>query len=244
MKRVMKRWTPTPLRVTAFAVAIFLVIAPAVSWGGSEWFPRGYGMEGESRPSHPQQQAPARQRTAEEYIELLETERRVSELQVDQVIASLGVREGMRIADLGSGSGLFTRPLAKQVGSSGVVYAVDVDEKLLDHVLKTSTEKGLTNVRPILADANDAQLPEPVDLITIIDTLHHIPAPSEYVKGLRKYLRKGGRVAIIDFSNEWPAGHESMVYQLKDLEKWMKDAKFKRVQSFDFLDNNFFVLFQ
>lgn len=195
-------------------------------------------------PSAPPQQGAPRQRTAEEYLQVLETERRVSELQVDQVIASLGIQAGMRIADLGSGSGLFTRPLAKQVGSSGVVYAIDVDEKLLAHVSKTATELGLANVRPILADANDAQLPEPVDLIVIIDTLHHIPTPSEYVKGLRKYLRKGGRVAIIDFSKEWPAGHESMVYQLSDLEQWMKAAKFKRAQSFDFLHNNFFVIFR
>ncbi|MFZ4629721.1 MAG: class I SAM-dependent methyltransferase [Blastocatellia bacterium] len=228
-----KRLTTSPRRLTLpWAVLLLALAGPAF---GAEPAPQA--------PSSPPPAAP-RQRTAEEYLQLLETERRVSELQVDQVIASLGIREGMRVADLGSGSGLFTRPLAKQVGASGVVYAVDVDEKLLAHVAKTASERGLTNVRPILADANDAQLPEPVDLIAIIDTLHHIPAPSEYVKGLRKYLRKGGRVAIIDFSKDWPAGHESMVYQLTDLEKWMKAAKFKRVQSFDFLQNNFFVLFQ
>jgi 2-polyprenyl-3-methyl-5-hydroxy-6-metoxy-1,4-benzoquinol methylase len=240
-----KRFTGNARPLTILLSTLFATTVLTMAGGGGDWAqPAGASEPLPTGQSAAPPQGAPRQRTAEEYIQLLETERRVSELQVEQVIASLGVREGMRVADLGSGSGLFTRPLAKQVGASGVVYAVDVDEKLLAHVLKTATERGLTNVRPIFADANDAQLPEPVDLIAIIDTLHHIPAPSEYVKGLRKYLRKGGRVAIIDFSKEWPAGHESMVYQLSDLEKWMKDAKFKRVQSFDFLQNNFFLIFQ
>ena len=240
-----KRFTGNARPLTILLSTLFATTMLTMAGGGRDWAqPAGAAEPLPTGQSAAPAQGAPRQRTAEEYIQLLETERRVSELQVEQVIASLGVREGMRVADLGSGSGLFTRPLAKQVGASGVVYAVDVDEKLLAHVSKTASEIGLTNVRPIFADANDAQLPEPVDLIAIIDTLHHIPAPSEYVKRLRKYLRKGGRVAIIDFSKEWPAGHESMVYQLSDLEKWMKDAKFKRVQSFDFLQNNFFLIFQ
>lgn len=185
----------------------------------------------------------AQQRSAEEYIKLLEGERRVAGLQVDKVIEILKLKSDHKIADIGSGSGLFTRPLAKKAGK-GVVYAVDIDQKLLDHVAQTSADEKLANVKTIFAAEDDPKLPEKVDLIVIIDTMHHIANQPTYVKTLKKYLRKNGRIAIIDFSKTWPAGHEKMVYKLEDLDGWMKAAGFKQVEKHDFLDNNFFVIYQ
>ena len=183
-------------------------------------------------------------RDAEDYIKVLETERRIESLQVDRVIGSLPLKKGAKVADLGSGSGLFTRPLAQKVAPGGRVYAVDIDPKLLEHVAKTSAAAGLTNVTTVLGEFADPKVPEKVDLITLIDTLHHIERPQDYVRGLRKYLRRNGRVVIIDFSKNWPAGHESMAYQLSDLDRWMKDAGFERTNQFDFLEGNFFVVYK
>ena len=185
----------------------------------------------------------AQQRSAEEYIKLLEGERRVAGLQVDKVIETLKLKSDRKIADIGSGSGLFTRPLAKKA-AKGNVYAVDIDQKLLDHVAKTSADEKLSNVKTILAAEDDPKLPEPVDLIVIIDTMHHIANQPTYVKTLKKYLRKDGRIAIIDFSKTWPAGHEKMIYKLEDLDGWMKAAGYKQVETYDFLDNNFFVVYR
>ncbi|MFN7622509.1 MAG: class I SAM-dependent methyltransferase, partial [Acidobacteriota bacterium] len=182
-------------------------------------------------------------RDAEDYIKLLETERRIESLQVDRVIEALSIKPGAKVADLGSGSGLFTRPIAKRVGQAGRVYAVDIDPKLLDHVARTSAAAGLTNVTTVLGEFADPKVPEKVDLLTIIDTLHHIERPQDYVKELRKYLRRNGRVAIIDFT-KWPAGHESMVYQLAELDKWMTEAGFRRAGQFDFLEGSFFVVYK
>lgn len=193
-------------------------------------------------PRAQQQQKPGRD--PEEYIKLLESERRIEGLQIDRVIESLKIRPGGKVADLGSGSGLFTRPMAKKARAKGVVYAIDIDPKLLEHVAKTSQAQNLANVKTVLAAEDDPKIPEKVDLIAIIDTLHHIGNQPTYLKQLRKYLRKNGRIAIIDFSKQWPAGHESMVYKLSDLDKWMKDAGFKRVEQFDFLDNDFFVIYR
>lgn len=183
-------------------------------------------------------------RSADEYIKLLESERRQSELQVAKVIETLKIKPGERVADIGSGSGLFTRPLAKQLGAKGVVYAVDIDPELLKYVEKTAAEQHLTNIKPILGGEADPKLPEKVDLIVIIDTLHHIANQPTYLKGLKKYLRKDGRIALIDFSKTWPAGHEKMVYKVEDLDGWMKAAGFKQVEKYDFLDNDFFVVYQ
>jgi cyclopropane fatty-acyl-phospholipid synthase-like methyltransferase len=195
-----------------------------------------------------QQPQPAGQsrggRSAEEYIKLLESERRIEGLQVTKVVEALKVRPDDRVCDLGAGSGLFTRPLARKAGGKGVVYAVDIDSELLKHVERTAQEQKLANIKPILASETDPKLPEPVDLITIIDTLHHIGNQAEYLKGLKKYLRPGGRVAVIDFSRNWPAGHEKMVYTVGDLDGWMTAAGFKRVEQHDFLDNDFFIVYQ
>ncbi len=183
-------------------------------------------------------------RTADEYIKLLESESRIEGLQMTRVIEALKINPGDRVCDLGSGSGLFTRPLAQKVSPKGVIYAVDIDPALLKHVERTAQEQKLTNIKPILASETDPKLPEPVDLIAIIDTLHHIGNQSIYLKGLKKYLKPGGRVAIIDFSKNWPAGHEKMVYTVSDLDGWMTAAGFKRVEQHEFLDNNFFVVYR
>jgi cyclopropane fatty-acyl-phospholipid synthase-like methyltransferase len=183
-------------------------------------------------------------RSADEYIKLLESERRIEGLQVTKVIETLKVKPGDRVCDLGAGSGLFTRPFAQKTGAKGVVYAVDIDSALLKHVELTAQEQKLTNIKTILASETDPKLPEHVDLIAIIDTLHHISNQAEYLKGLKKYLKPGGRIAIIDFSKSWPAGHEKMVYTVSDLDGWMTAAGFKRVEQHDFLDNNFFVVYR
>ncbi len=183
-------------------------------------------------------------RTADEYIKLLESERRIEGLQVTNVIKTLKVKSGQRIADIGAGSGLFTRPIAQKVGDKGVVYAVDIDPALLKHVESTAQEQKLANIKTVLASETDPKLPEPVDLIVVIDTLHHISNQAAYLKGLKKYLKPDGRIAIIDFSKDWPAGHEKMIYTVETLDGWMTAAGFKRVEKHDFLDNNFFVVYR
>jgi len=195
------------------------------------------------QPQQPQGQSRGG-RSADEYIKLLESERRIGGLQVDKVIEALKVKADDRVCDLGAGSGLFTRPMARRAHGKGVVYAVDIDPELLKHVERTAQEQKLSNIKPILASETDPKLPEPVDLIAIIDTLHHIGNQAAYLKGLKKYLKPGGRVAVIDFSRDWPAGHEKMIYTVNDLDGWMAGAGFKRVEQHDFLDNNFFVVYR
>jgi arsenite methyltransferase len=190
------------------------------------------------------QRAPSPQQDPEGYAKFLEGAERVSRMQVPRVIDELGVKPGMKIADLGSGSGLFTRPVARAVSPGGIVYAVDINDALLKIVDRSAKEERIENIRTVLASTDDAKLPEPVDLVFICDTLHHIQNQPQYLKGLRKYLRPGGRVAIIDFARNWPEGHESMAYSLASLQGWMRDAGFQQVAAHDFLDNSFFVIWR
>ncbi|MCI0338295.1 MAG: methyltransferase domain-containing protein [Acidobacteria bacterium] len=189
------------------------------------------------------QQAEQR-RDPQSYIKTLESEQRVKGLQIDRVVETLKVSSGQKVADLGAGSGLFARPVARKVGEKGAVFAIDIDPDLLKHIEMTAREQNLSNIRTVLAGPDDPKIPEPVDLILIIDTLHHIRNRDTYLKNLRNYLKPSGRLAIIDFSETWPPGHEQMKYTLEELEGWMKTAGFRRVEKHDYLNNNFFVIYQ
>ncbi len=180
----------------------------------------------------------------ESYIKMLESEMRVKNYQIDRLIETLKISPGQKVADIGAGSGLFTRPIAKKLGDKGAVYAIDIDPELLKHVAQTAVSEKLQNIYTVLSAEDDPKIPERVDLIIIVDTLHHIENRDVYLKNLRRYLLPSGRIAIIDFTNYWPPGHEQMKYTFEQLEGWMKAAGYARVEKHDFLNNNFFVIYK
>jgi ubiquinone/menaquinone biosynthesis C-methylase UbiE len=132
-----------------------------------------------------------------------------SELENDQrevyakrmeITAAVGLKPGMTVADVGAGSGLFTRLFAKAVSPGGRVYAVDISKPLLDYVMQTAKQRRLGNVTAILDTADDTKLPESsVDLVYVCDTYHHFEHPQEVLASIRKALRPGGRLVIVDF---------------------------------------------
>jgi ubiquinone/menaquinone biosynthesis C-methylase UbiE len=179
-----------------------------------------------------------------EYIRILESAERVKKLKVDQVIAALDLDEGERVADLGAGSGLFTRPMAREVGPAGTVFAIDISKEMLSHVSETAVELKLFNIQTVLASELDPQIPEPVDLVLICDTLHQIREPGPYLQNLTHYIRPSGRVAVIDYQNHWPSRLENLRFDLKDLDRWMSAAGFIKEEQHFFLEDNFFVIYR
>lgn len=184
------------------------------------------------------------QRDAQDYIRRLESPERVERLQIERVIQTLSLRPGMYVADLGAGSGLFSRPMARILGNAGVLYAVDVDPALLEHVQKTAREQAIGNIRTVPAAEDDPLIPERVDLIFVCDTLHHIGGKPEYLKNLRRYLKPDGRIAIIDFLEDWPPGHEEMRYSVEELDGWMAEAGWSLAESHDFLGHSFLRIYR
>lgn len=183
------------------------------------------------------------QRDPEQYARFLESSERVAHMEVDRVVTALHLQPGQAVADLGSGSGLFTRSLARAVAPNGTAFAVDIDAALLAIVMSSAERSKLTNIRTVQAAPDDPKLPEPVDLIFICDTFHHLPDKPTYARTLARYTKPGGRVAVIDFTNEWPSGHDQMRYTLQDLEGWMTAAGFTRQQTYDFPENSFYVIY-
>jgi ubiquinone/menaquinone biosynthesis C-methylase UbiE len=186
----------------------------------------------------------AQQVDPEAYAKTLEGAARVARMQVPRVIESLVIPPGSKVADVGAGSGLFSRPLAQHIGRAGVLYAVDIDPGMLKIIDRRSQEEKLTNIRTILAATDDPKLPEQVDLAFICDALHHIGNQAAYFKTLAKYIKPGGRIAVIDFSETWPTGHEKMRYSVADLDGWMKAIGFAQIASHSYLENSFFVIYR
>lgn len=187
----------------------------------------------------------AQQRDPTQYQQVLENPDRVAALQVDKVVATLGLTAGMRVADLGAGTGVFAVPLARAVGPGGKVFAIDIDSALLAIVREKAVAGQLSNIQTVVAGDTDPRVPEPVDLLFIADTLHHLPNQAAYVRQFSRLLRPGGRVAIIEFApGKWPAGHDEFMILPGQVDAWMADAGFSRTDVHTFLDTNFFHVYR
>lgn len=193
----------------------------------------------------PLAQQPYKQPAAKDYIKILEDPHRIERLKVPEVIQTLGLKAGDVVADIGSGSGLFTRPMAQAVQPGGQVYAVDVDPELLDYVTRTAAEQHLANIKTVLGENDSPRLSNgSVDLVFICDTLHHIANRQTYLANVKNCLKPGGRVVIIDFSTGWPNGHDSMRFGLDDLEKWTSAVGYAKITEFNTIPGNFFHVYK
>jgi SAM-dependent methyltransferase len=181
---------------------------------------------------------------AGEYIKILEDPHRIERLRPAEIIRALEVKPGSIVADIGSGSGLFTRQLARAVAPGGRVYAVDIDPALLEHVRKTAAADGIANIVTVRAPEDSPNLmAASVDLAFICDTLHHIEKRQLYLTNLKKCVKPGGRVAIIDFLDGWPENHESMKFSLEDLDRWTSAAGYSKIAEHDSIEGNFFRIY-
>jgi arsenite methyltransferase len=165
--------------------------------------------------------------------------------QPQRVIAALNIRPGDRVADLGSGGGYFTFRLAEAVGPAGKVYAVDIDRDMVDLIGKRVKQETASNIETVLATPDDPLLPKTgVDLIFTSNTYHHIDKRIAYFASLRRYLRPGGRVAIIDFDRRsWLVGLFRHYTPTEFIKPEMEQAGYSLQQELDFLDRQSFLIF-
>jgi len=119
--------------------------------------------------------------------------------QPERVISELQLSAGQTVADIGSGGGYFTFRLADAVGETGRVYAVDVDADMNERLERLAVERGAANVITVLADYDDPKIPEPVDLVFTSNTYHHIQDRVAYFRRAARYLKPGGRLAVLEF---------------------------------------------
>lgn len=182
---------------------------------------------------------------ASEYVKILEDPHRIDRLRPPEIVRMIGFKPGEVAADIGSGSGLFTRLIARAVDPGGWVFAVDVDSELLAHVARTAAAERISNITTVLAPPDTPSLPPAsLDVVLICDTLHHIEKRQAYLQNLRGCLKPGGRLVIIDFSTGWPAGHEPLRFSIADLAGWIRSAGYVKEKEFDEIEGNFFHVYR
>jgi ubiquinone/menaquinone biosynthesis C-methylase UbiE len=131
-----------------------------------------------------------------------------------EVVKAAGIRAGSRVADIGAGTGFFTRLFSEVTGADGWVFAVDISPRFIEHINKQAQDDRLSNVTAVLCPENSISLPpESIDIAFICDTYHHFEYPQLTLDSIHRALRPGGTLVVIDFeripgqSREFILGH-------------------------------------
>ena len=180
------------------------------------------------------------------YIAMLEDPERDAYQKPAEVVAALQLKPGEVVADIGSGSGYFALRLAQAVGPTGRVYAVDVSPDMIVHLNRRVRDAAIPNVQTILAAPDDPLLPDrSVDLFFICNTWHHIEDQPKYLTLMKRMLRPGGQVVMLDFQKrELPVGPPlAMKIAREDLVKQMEGSGFRLTAEHSFLPYQYFLVF-
>lgn len=184
--------------------------------------------------------------TSEPYtgdLSIFEDKEREKNLQIDRVMDLLGIREGASVADIGAGSGWFSVRAARRVGAEGQVYAVEINEDFIKHIDKRAAEEGLAQIRTVRGKEDDALLPEKsVDAVLLLKTYHEIAQPVRLLSRMKRSLRAGALVGIIDRNGK---GDDHGIDKEKVLTE-AAQAGYELVSEHDFVKDNmdYFLVFR
>jgi ubiquinone/menaquinone biosynthesis C-methylase UbiE len=180
------------------------------------------------------------------YIGALEDPKRDDYQKPHEVLTALNIKPGEVIADIGAGSGYFSLKLAHFVGDKGKVYAVDVSPDMVRYLNRRIRETKTTNVVTILADNDDPLLPDrSVNRFFICDVWHHVENQTKYLSLMKKMLKPGGEVVMIDFhKKDLPFGPPmQMKIAREDVIKQMETNGFRLSKEHTFLPYQYFLVF-
>jgi len=148
------------------------------------------------------------------YVNMFEGESRTIFKHRNEIIDVLELEPGTDVADIGAGTGFFSRMMAHKVGRRGKVYAVDIAENFIKHIDEMAKKDGLKNIEAIVCSERSVDLPKnSIDVAFICDVYHHFEYPFDSMASLHEAMRPGGRLVIVDFervvgvSREWTLGH-------------------------------------
>lgn len=186
----------------------------------------------------------------EQFLGRFEVESREIYANRAKILEACELKSGQTVADIGAGTGLFTRLFAEAVGKEGHVIAVDIAQKFLDHIQKTCREAKIANVDTLLCQADSSNLPaQSVDVVFICDTYHHFEFPQKTMASIYQAVKPGGRLILIDFrrvegkSTDWVMNHVRAGQDV--FEEEISLAGFKKDhEKSELLPENYFVVFK
>lgn len=207
-----------PLRLPAMGLAALLALLTPAPAPGQEPEPgKASAAEPKAKGAPKAKKAAARDRPGfykgrriadvMSYLgaEWLIRETREQEEQPEAMLDALKIPAGATVADVGAGVGYTSLRLAKRVGPTGTVYATDVQPEMIQMLRENARLADARNIKPILCTPKDTKLPEgKVDLAIMVDVYHECSYPEETLQGIRKALKPGGRLVLVEFRAEDP----------------------------------------
>ena len=128
----------------------------------------------------------------------LEREGREELEKPEVVLQAMELRKGMTVAEIGAGTGFFSRRIAKAVGPTGKVYAQDIQPEMLELLKGYAAKEGITNIIPVLGTETDPKLPlGKIDRVLLVDVYHEFQKPEPMLAALRKVLAPGGTITLV-----------------------------------------------
>lgn len=135
----------------------------------------------------------------------LDRNERAGEEHPDAALDALQLKPGMVVADIGAGTGYMTLRMAKRVGPTGKVYAVDVQQEMLRRLRQNAADAGFSNIELILGSQADPKLPAgKLDLILLVDVYHEFSQPQAMARKMREALKPDGRLVLLEYRKEDP----------------------------------------
>ena len=134
------------------------------------------------------------------YIKRFESDDREVYARRHEIVAALGLKPGMAVADIGAGTGLFTRLMAEKVGAEGKVYAVDIAPEFLAHIAADAKKHRRKQIVTVQGNQETTHLPrKSLDLVFLSDVYHHLERPEKMLASLRQALKPGGKLVVVEF---------------------------------------------
>ena len=182
---------------------------------------------------------------AKHWATVFESPERAKWQKPDEVVSALELKPGQTVADIGAGTGYFTRRFAAAVGPDGEAIGLDIEPAMVEYMKQDAARRHLKNYIARLSKPDAAGLaPHSVDLIFFCDVYHHVPGRIAYLKQLAAALRPGGRIVIIDFHRSAPVGSPAaMRIPRQQAIAEFGQAGYRMVGSKDFLPYQYFLEF-
>lgn len=189
---------------------------------------------------------PTQARPLQDRIASFERPERDTWQKPNEIIEALQLKNGTVVADIGAGSGYFTRRFARAVVPNGKVYAVDIAADILGYLKEQADKQNVHNIEIIVSREDDPMLSDnSVDLAFFCDTTHHIANRVNFYRKLGRALKERGRMAIVDYppdSAHAPHNPEQLIPRSQVISE-AEDAGFRLIKDFQFLPRQYFLLF-
>jgi len=213
--------------------ATSLLLSPVTGWTGEE----------KHHKSHSQQ----RFNEIQKWVDIFEDPARAEWQKPEEVVKKLELKPGGTVADIGAGTGYFTRLFAIAVGHKGKAIGLDIEPAMVEYMKEDAKKQWLTNYEARVVKPDDTGLPsKSVDVIFICNTYHHIEDRVNYLKKLTGALKSNGRIVIVDFYKKpLPVGPQSVAHKIseEDVKKEFKKAGYRLTRSLDFLPYQYYLEF-